>query len=132
MQNCTYCGRVNEGPDGNCRECGALLVPQPCPTACLSMSLWPRSAEQWTRSLAYSLFAGCTLVLFVAIGGSLEGGRVWRDAAPSVGGMLLPMLGALLLPFCIGARVLPKGFRILALIVAALSLSMLFVPALAE
>ena len=135
VNKCLYCGRENQDgdvQDGDvfCRECGLALSPEL--RSPVSFWLWPPSREQWIRSLGYSLFAANALVLLVAVYVAFEGSSASRYASAAIGGRLLPMLGALILPFCIGARTLPKDFRILSLLVALISLGFLCLPQLAE
>src|SRR5690349_22786593 len=98
----------------------------------LVLSLIPRSAAEWSRSVAYPLFGCCFSLLMFAICESFGGDRDWRYTGPSIAGILLPLLGIVLAAVSCGPG-LSRSFRRVGLIVAALSvLGMLLAPALAE
>lgn len=100
------------------------------------MPLFPKSTSDWIRSLAYSLVASCFTVWLVVLWGGLgfTHNRVWHDAAPAIGGVLLPSLGVSLGLICLLGSGLDRGFRKFALVVAVLSvlLGIISLPVLAE
>ena len=97
------------------------------------MRLFPRTAADWTRSLAYPLFGVCVILLFVSTVASFGGDRVWKYAGASIGGVLLPLLGLSLGLSCLLGKGLDKTFRKAALVVAGLSVfyGPMLMPALA-
>jgi len=97
------------------------------------LSLFPRSADEWTRSFALPLFAANFIIFLWAFVEGFEHDRVWRDAGPAIANRLLPLMGVALGLTCSLGTGLHRGFRILALIVAFLSIvGGMLAPALAE
>jgi hypothetical protein len=97
------------------------------------MRLFPRTAADWTRSLAYPLFGVCVVLLLASTVASFGGDRVWKYAGGSIGGVLLPSLGLSLGLTCLLGKGLDRKFRKTALIVAGLSViyGPMLMPALA-
>src|SRR5882724_11297701 len=123
MKACPYCGRKNEDIETNCRECGVKFE-QGSPSSSPgwpSLSLLPRSAAEWTRSFAIPLFIACAVILLWAFAEGFGHNRVWHYAGPAITNQLLPLLGMALGLTCLLGQGLQKGFRILALILAFLS-----------
>ena len=87
------------------------------------MMLFPKSIGGWIRSLAYSLFASCIIVWAVVFyfEADFQNQAWWFYAAPHIGRVLLPSLGAALAIICIFGTGLGWRFRIVALMVAVLS-----------
>ena len=123
MKKCAYCGRENEDANANCRGCGVPFEGN-SPAgmdAWHTFSLFPRTAHEWTRSFAVPLFVGC-VVTWYFIGGP-----------PAIKHGFLPLLGLALALTCETDTGLHKGFRILALIVALVSvIGGMLLPELAE
>jgi hypothetical protein len=97
------------------------------------MSLLPKSGAEWTRSLARPLSYCCAGILVFRI--VSMGERFWRYGSSSaVDCVLLPIMGLLLVFTCMMGDGLSKEFRIMAWIVALLSMfgGLLFMPQLAE
>jgi hypothetical protein len=87
------------------------------------MKLFPKSVDEWTRSLAHSLFAGCVVAWVVVFFFSASSRYQvwWYYAVPVIGRWLLPVLGGILGVSCVLSRRLHVGFRAVALVLAALS-----------
>ncbi len=85
------------------------------------MPLLPKTPAEWTRSFAVPLFIACIVVIAALWFGALDGGHVWRHWGAPVARVGLPSLGIALGVSCIFGTGLPRGFRVTALIVAALS-----------
>jgi hypothetical protein len=134
MKKCAYCGHSNEDANIYCRKCGAGFTNN-LPAAArrrVVLSLFPRSPAEWTRSLAFRLVGCCFSLLMIAIGEGFKGGVVWRYAAPSIAGILLPLTGTALGLVSLGPG-LSRGFRIVALTLAAITIAGgMLSPALAE
>ena len=98
------------------------------------MSFIPRTANDWTLSLARPLFIGCITLLVASVSAGFGGGRVWHYCGTSVACVLLPILGVALGLTCLLGSGLSKRFKTVALIVAVLALALgpTFAPALAE
>lgn len=124
MKTCSYCGRDNDELATHCCECGTAFLQDIAPSVndWPSFSLFPRSAEEWNRSFAYPLLAGCVVTLY------FTGGRF-----TAITNGFLAFLGMALASTCIIGTGLRRGFRLLALIVALLSvLGGMLMPELAE
>ena len=135
MKKCTYCGRENEDTSSHCHECGVGFQEDApsTPGGWDSFSLFPRSAREWTRSLAVPLFVACVVIFLWAFAEGLGHDSVWRYAGPAVAHGLLPVLGMALGLTCLLGTGLHRGFRMLALTVAFLSvLGPLLAPVVAE
>src|SRR5437868_2023660 len=85
------------------------------------MPLLPKTPAEWTRSFAVPLFLACLAVILALWLGGMGGGREWRYWGGPVACVGLPSLGVALGVSCIFGTELPRGFRIIALIIAALS-----------
>jgi hypothetical protein len=98
----------------------------------LKMPLFPKSREQWTRSLARPLLFCCAALLLFSF--CSMGQRFWRYGGPSIGGGLLPVMGLALALVCLVGKGLDRDFRTMAWIIAFLSVfgGLLFLPALAN
>jgi len=134
MKKCTYCGRENEDANANCRECGVPFK-EDSPLGQddrSSLSLFPRSAEAWTRSFAVPLFFACVVISLWAFAEGFDHDRMWHYAGSPIIGGLLPSLGASLALTCIFGKGLNKSFLILAWIVVLVSILGLMAPALKE
>lgn len=134
-EECSYCGSENKDASSNCRECGVEFEQHKAPglVGRPSLSVFPRSPDEWTRSFALPLFISCVVVLLWAFGEGFEQNRFWRDVGPAITKVLLPLLGVSLGLTCLFGTGLQRGFRILALVVSFLSLvGGLLAPALAE
>jgi hypothetical protein len=146
MKNCTHCGAENLDENFHCVQCAALLTAEPfrfalwpgrnfrgvqpaalLPRPLFSFALFPRSPAEWTRSLAFALFLACVISLAFRSWATTDR-AVWYYLAPSVGCILLPILGAALLSFCVWGKTLPNGFRVLGMGVACFSILVLFMP----
>jgi len=92
------------------------------------MPLIPKTPAEWTRSFAVPLLATCILVIMALLAGGFSGGREWRYWGTPIASVLLPLLGLSLGLSCLCGTGLSRGFRILALIIAVLSV--LFGPML--
>jgi hypothetical protein len=134
MKKCAYCGRENETAASHCRECGTRFeTNSPSdPSIWSSFALFPRSGEEWTRSLALPLFIGCLAIFTWSFVQGFGHGGVWRYAGPYITNRLLPVLGVALLLICSLGKGLRKEFRVVALITAALCVLGGLVPQLAE
>jgi len=122
VKKCAYCEHSDEDANIYCRECGAGFAQAPSVTMTRRpvLSWFPRSDAEWTRSLAYPLCGCCFSLLIFVMGEGFAGTVVWRYAGPSIAGALLPLTGTGLGLVSLGPG-LSRGFRILALILAAAS-----------
>jgi hypothetical protein len=133
VKTCVYCGHCNEEADAYCGGCGVIIAQaSPVITRRFVLSWFPRTAAEWTRSLAYPLFGcGFSLLMF-AISEGIWDHVVWRYAGPSIAGMLLPLTGITLGLVGFGPG-LSRGFRFAALTLAAvLVVGGMLSPTLAE
>ena len=122
MKKGSYCGRENEDANANCRECGIPFEEAPLGVDDWhSLSLFPRTAHEWTRSIALPLFAGCIAIFLWYLTGSFDHSRIWHCACPAITNGFLSLLGVALSLTCHFGVGLHRGFRILALMVALLS-----------
>ncbi len=102
MMKCTYCGGVNDETVARCQGCGESLGKDPKPILPKrhSSSLFPRSVEDWTRSLAMPLFVGCVGIMLGSFVKFFLPSSAWRDAGPYIDNVLLPLLGIALAATC--------------------------------
>jgi hypothetical protein len=128
MKDCTHCGAENIDENFHCVQCSALLPAEPLPYEPwpLPFVLWPRSAVEWTRSLASALLLACFICLCFVV---WVDHSAWRYLVQPMM-LLLTILGGSLVLFCIRGKSLPKGFRVLGLIVGTVCLSFLGTPVL--
>jgi hypothetical protein len=130
MKKCSYCGRVNYDFSSRCHECGVEFLkdfPSP-PRGWLSLS--PRSPEVANRAFAWPLIVACIVLLLCTFSEEF-GHSAWGYGRSEVN-RVLPVFGVLLGLLSICGSGLHKAFRIVALVVSALSLLAGLLPDVCE
>ena len=127
MKKCSYCGRENDDFSSHCHECGVeFLKDSPSSPGCRLSSLFRRSPEVANRAFARPLFVACIILLLC----SFSGGFGYH--AGYYINRVLPVFGVFLGLLSICGSGLHKAFRIVALVVSALSLLAGLVPEVCE